>query len=70
MHPSLADLKRAGPNEYRERFQRLWQMGTLLHQLTFYIIQYEGPFTDYDRPGRPSKQYPLLGQDDSADATP
>lgn len=50
--------------------QRLWQVGTLLHQLTVCIIQYKGSFTDYGRAGCPLKQYPLLGRDDSVEATP
>lgn len=65
VHPNLADLKLPGPREYRELFQRLWQVGTLLHQLTFYIIEYKGPFTDYGRAGCLSRPYPLSGQDDS-----
>lgn len=65
VHPNLTDLRLPGPTEYRELFQRLWQVGTLLHQLTFYIIGYKGPFTDYGRAGCLSGQYPLSGQDDS-----
>lgn len=59
IHPNLADLRVPGPPEYRELFIRLWRVGTLLHQLTFHLIGYEGPFTDYGRPGLVSRRYPL-----------
>jgi len=70
VHPNLTDLKLPGPTEYRELFQRLWQVGTLLHQLTFYIIGYKGPFTDYGRAGCVSRQYPLSEQNDNVGETP
>ncbi len=69
VHPNLTDLKLPGPSEYRELLQRLWQVGTLLHQLTFYIIGYNGPFTDYGRAGCLSRHYPLSEHDDSVGGT-
>ena len=59
IHPNLADLRLPGAADYRELFRRLQQVGMLLHQLTFHLIGYQGPFTDYSRAGLGSRQYPL-----------
>jgi hypothetical protein len=40
----------------------------LLRQLTFHLITYEGPFTDYGVHTFPSKQYPLAVKIGSAAA--
>jgi len=58
VHPNLADLRLPGAADYRELFSRLQQVGTLLHQLTFHLIGYEGPFTDYGHMNG-TRQYPL-----------
>jgi hypothetical protein len=65
VHPSLADLQIPGPAEYQELFTRLQRVGTLLHQLTFYLIKYEGPFTDYSQ-GGVTRQYPLPRPEETA----
>ncbi len=59
VHPNLVDLQLPGPAKYKELFNRLQQIGMLLHQLTFHLIKYEGPFTEYGRDGVTSQQYPL-----------
>jgi hypothetical protein len=41
-------------------FDRIHEVEVLLRQLTFHLMEYEGPFTDYGVHGYPSKQYPLL----------
>lgn len=58
VHPKLADLRVPDQAEYQELFRRLQRVGMLLHQLTFYLIGYEGPFTEYSKHGA-TRQYPL-----------
>ena len=52
-----------GPAEYRELFRRLQRVGTLLHQLRFYLIEYEGPFTDYGQ--NATREYPVLRSEEA-----
>jgi hypothetical protein len=75
VHPNLADLRLPGAADYRELLRRLWQVGMLLHQLTFHLIGYEGPFTEYSRVGLGSRQYPLseseeVGADEGSRISP
>jgi hypothetical protein len=60
VHPNLADLRVPGTAEYRALFKLLLQVGMLLHQLTFHLIGYQGPFTEYGRVWVGSRKYPLL----------
>jgi hypothetical protein len=60
--PTLKDLKKPDPADYQKLLDHIHRVETLLRQLTFYLIRYEGPFTDYGVHGKhdfPSKQYPL-----------
>jgi hypothetical protein len=62
VHPSLKDLKKPNPADNQKLFDHIRRVETLLRQLTFYLIGYEGPFTDYGVDGEhnfPSKPYPL-----------
>jgi len=62
VHPKLKDLKKPNPVEYQRLFDQIHRAEVLLRQLTFYLIGYEGPFTDYGIHGGQvfvSKQYPL-----------
>jgi hypothetical protein len=63
VHPSLKDLRRPGPNEYQEILDATRKVETLIHQLVFHLIGYQGPFTDYgsDTTGQnfQNKAYPL-----------
>jgi len=62
VHPTLKDLKKLDPVDYQNLLDSIHKAETLLWQLTFYLIGYEGPFTDYGSHGKhdfPSKQYPL-----------
>ena len=60
VHPNLVDLRLPGAGDYRELYKRLQQVGVLLHQLTFHLIGYEGPFTDYGGDAHGSRRYPLM----------
>jgi hypothetical protein len=55
VHPKLKDLKK--PDQ--DLLDHIRRVEVLLRQLTFYLIGYEGPFTDYGAEGIPSKHYPL-----------
>jgi hypothetical protein len=62
VHPKLNDLQKPSPVDYQKLLDHIHRVETLLRQLTFYLIGYEGPFTDYGVHGKhafPSKQYPL-----------
>jgi hypothetical protein len=59
-HPKLKDLKKPDPIDYQKLFDKIHRVEVLLRQLTFYLIGYKGPFTDYGAENFPSKQYPLI----------
>ena len=61
VHPKLKDLKKPDAIDYQKLLDRIHRVETLVRQLTFYLIGYEGPFTDYGATNFPSKQYPLTG---------
>ncbi|WP_298261686.1 hypothetical protein [Bradyrhizobium sp.] len=70
VHPTIRDLKKPDQVDYQELFDLIHRTEVLLRQLTFYLIGYEGPFTDYGvhaDQGPPSAQYPLRVADSSAD---
>ncbi len=65
VHPKLKDLQKPSPVDYQKLLDHIHRVETLLRQLTFYLIGYEGPFTDYGVHGKhafPSKQYPLSAE--------
>jgi hypothetical protein len=62
VHPTLKDLRKPDSVDNQKLLDNIHRVETLLRQLTFYLIRYEGPFTDYGVHGMhdfPSKQYPL-----------
>jgi hypothetical protein len=62
VHPTLKDLKKPDEIDYQKLIDHVHRVEVLLRQLTFYLIGYEGPFTDYGVHGDevfPIKQYPL-----------
>lgn len=59
VHPSLQNLRKPSPVDMQNLLDNLRQVEVLLKQLTFHLIDYAGPFTDYGVPNFPSKQYPL-----------
>lgn len=58
-HPKLKDLKISDLPDNQKLFDNIHRVEVLLRQLTFYLIGYKGPFTDYGAKGFPTKQYPL-----------
>jgi hypothetical protein len=64
VHPKLKDLKKPSPKDTQKLLDNIHRTEVLLRQLTFFLIGYEGPFTDYGVHGDhafPSKRYPLTG---------
>jgi hypothetical protein len=62
VHPTIKDLKKPDQVDYQKLIDRIHRVEVLLRQLTFYLIGYEGPYTDYGVHGDqafPSKQYPM-----------
>jgi hypothetical protein len=63
VHPTLKDLKKHDPVDYQNLLNHIHRVEVLLRQLTFYLIGYKGPFTDYGAENFPSKRYPIVGSD-------
>ena len=62
VHPTINDLKKPDLLDYQKLIDHIHRAEVILRQLTFYLIGYEGPFTDYGVHGGqafPSKQYPM-----------
>ncbi len=57
VHPTLKDLKKPDPVYYQKLLDNIHRVEVLLRQLTFYLIGYKGPFTDYGAENFPSKQW-------------
>lgn len=62
VHPKLEDLGKPTPINMQNLFDQIQKVEVLLRQLTFHLIGYEGPFTDYGTENFPSKQYPLAAE--------
>ena len=59
VHPNLGDLKKRDPGDNQKLIDYILRVEVLLRQLTYYLIGYDGPFTDYGAEKWPIKQYPL-----------
>jgi hypothetical protein len=68
VHPTLKDLEKPDAIDYQKLLDHIHRVEVLLRQLTFYLIEYQGPFTDYGAANFPSKQYPLSRNDTATSA--
>ncbi|WP_026229892.1 hypothetical protein [Trinickia symbiotica] len=59
VHPKLADLQKPDESTYQILLDRIHGVQVLLAQVTFHLIGYSGPYTDYAADGWPEKTYPL-----------
>jgi hypothetical protein len=59
VHPRLQDLEKPTSVNMQKMFDQIHKVEVLLRQLTFHLIGYEGPFTDYGEHGFPPKPYPF-----------
>ncbi len=57
VHPKLKDLKKPDATDYQELLDRIHRVEVVLRELTFYLIGYEGPYTDYGGYGFPPKHF-------------
>ena len=57
VHPKPKDLKQPRGVDYQELFDSIHRAEVVLRQLTFYLIGYEGSYTDYGAEGFPSKTF-------------
>jgi hypothetical protein len=47
VHPTLKDLEKPDQIDFQKLIDHIYRVEVLLRQLTFYLIGYEGPSTDY-----------------------
>jgi hypothetical protein len=59
LHPILKNRYQSNPIDYQKLLDKIHKVEVLLRQLTFHLMGYVGPFTDYGTNKWPSKQYPL-----------
>lgn len=59
VHPTIKDLKKPDQVDNQKLIDRIHRVQVLLYQLTFHLIGYKGPYTDYGVRGFPTKSYPL-----------
>jgi hypothetical protein len=62
VHPKLQDLGKSDRSDYQRIIDNIHRVEVLLWQLTFHLIAYDGPFTDYGAESIHTyltKQYPL-----------
>ncbi|WP_241332481.1 hypothetical protein [Burkholderia cenocepacia] len=59
VHPKLGDLKQPDQATVQKQLDRIHCVQVLLCQITYYLIGYSGPYTDYGAGGFPIKEYPL-----------
>ena len=62
VHPKLENLGKPTPIDMQKLLDKIHKVEVLLRQLTFHLIGYEGPFTDYGADNFPSQQYPLAAE--------
>jgi len=60
VHPKIKDLRKPDSVDMQNLLDLIHQVEVLLRQITFYLIDYTGPFTDYGTDGFPTKQYPMM----------
>jgi hypothetical protein len=69
VHPKLQDLEKPTPVDMQKLLDHIHKVEVLLRQITFHLIGYDGPFTDYGAHDFPSKQYPSAVEIGSASVT-
>ncbi|WP_155122589.1 hypothetical protein [Burkholderia ubonensis] len=60
VHPRLIDLEQPSQTAYQKQLDRIHSVQVLLCQITYYLIGFCGPYTDYAAEGYPEKDYPLV----------
>jgi len=57
VHPSIRDLKKPEMTDYQDWVDDIRRVGVLLNQISFHLIGYSGPYTDYGAENFPTKTY-------------
>jgi hypothetical protein len=60
VHPTEADLKDLSIGSHQKIFEQIQQSTVLMYQIIFYLIGYNGKFTNHAAPKCPAKDYPLV----------
>ena len=60
VHATIKDLEKPNSEYWQKFLDSIHQSEVILRQLAFYLIKYEGPFTDYGAVGFPLAQYPVV----------
>lgn len=59
VHPTPRDLRNLTRGDQQELIDLIYKTTVLLYHITFYLIEYEGKYTDYAVPNWPTRSYPL-----------
>jgi hypothetical protein len=59
VHPKEIDIANMSAGDYQTLIDLLNQTTVLMYHTVFYLIGYEGKYTDYATHGHPTKDYPL-----------
>jgi hypothetical protein len=59
VHPKLMGLRRPSQADSRKLIRTILEVEVLLYQVAFFLIKYEGEYTDYGKENWPLAKYPL-----------
>ena len=59
VHPRQIDLKKLNDNQLQELVHMIHKVTVLMYHIVFYLIGYNGKFSDYSSLGFPERSYPL-----------
>ncbi|MBW0450521.1 hypothetical protein EN871_20295 [bacterium M00.F.Ca.ET.228.01.1.1] len=59
VHPKIADLQKPDAASIQTQLDRIHSVQVLLCQVTYHLIGFSGPFTDWAEKQYPDKQFPL-----------
>jgi hypothetical protein len=58
-HPKVEDLNNLSSDHNQKVFDLIGQVTSLMYQIVFHLIGYEGPYMDYGIHNYPTRQYPM-----------
>src|SRR5258708_2694050 len=59
VHPNVSDLRDVASADYQALFDLMSKTTVLMYHVVFYLIGYQGKYTDYGTYGYPLRDYPL-----------
>jgi len=69
VHPKVIDLRNAANRDFQELFDLINKTTVLMYHVVFYLIGYEGPYTDYGTHRYPPGNYPTVSGPSDAKST-